>query len=293
MVTAGHCICHYEYNRWLHPEAFCKPLDQNQVSIFNKITLWGGYMDTEILLDSKNEFKIKKALIYDNPQRNWADIGILFTKKLLFDRKKLLKLSEDSKPLILPICLASKDLNLADKSMHGVGWGRAYDESPTRDKTNPQSSNPVYSSCMTNQMGNKDWRFQACNMDQIMKNNWSCEKKNYPPTNVRDYWNECQKLFGQAQNFFQQTDKSNIEYMKKVDKIIVSYEDDPTKKTVCYSEKLFKDKGWCEVHQVDLKTNPNAWGFCSSSCNPDYLKVLAIVTTNDSSKIKSALYNKI
>ena len=144
-------------------------------------------MDREKLIYRKNlrglkkGFKIKKAIIYDTPKEDWADMGILFTKKLLFNHKKLLKLSGERKPLILPICLASKDLNLADKSMHGVGWGRAYDESPTRDKTNPQSSNPVYSSCMTNQMGNKDWRFQACNMDQIMKNNWSCEKKNYPP----------------------------------------------------------------------------------------------------------------
>ena len=291
-MTAGHCICHIFYNEVLHPGAYCKTIDQNQVSIFNEITLYGGDMDREKLIYRKNlrklekGFKIKKAIIYDTPKEDWADMGILFTKKLLFNHKKLLKLSGERKPLILPICLPSKDLNLADKSMHGVGWGLIYHESPVRDQRNP---NPVYSSCMTNEIGNKDWRFQACNMVKIKNNNWSCEKKELPPMNVRmsrieriAYWYECQKLFGQARKFFQQSDRSKIDFMNKVDKIIVSHEDDPSKKTVCYSEKLLKEKGWCEVHHADLNTNPNAWGFCSPSCNPDYLQVLGSVTINGS-----------
>ena len=104
----------------IRPEAHCKSIDQNQVSVFNKITLYGGHMDTEILLDPKNSenaHEIKKALIYDEAQRNWADIGILFTKKHLFDHKKLLKLPREEEASILPICLPSNDLDLADKTI--------------------------------------------------------------------------------------------------------------------------------------------------------------------------------
>ena len=276
-MTATHCICYDPTNidpsqDPIHSGAYCKSIDKNQIGSNNKITVYGGDMDKQILLsDIRYKFKIYKALIYEPPSKIDVDIGILKTKKPLFDNNRLLKLSSDTsinlnlnKHSILPICLASKNLNLVDKSIHGVGWGMAYDE-----KINPY----YYSSCMTNEMGHKDWKFQHCNMEKIEKNNWSCEKKTYPPV-VTTYQHECNELFYKARIMFYKTDRAQIKFLDKVNKIIVSHEDDPAKKTICYRETLFWDKGWCEVHQIDSKTNPNAWGFCSSSCNPEFLKVL-------------------
>ena len=48
----------------------------------------------------------------------------------------------------------------------------------------------------------------------------------------------------------------------------------------CYRPDLFKDKGWCKItdevppHQSGKPTNPSTkWGFCSSSCKIEFMKV--------------------
>ena len=44
----------------------------------------------------------------------------------------------------------------------------------------------------------------------------------------------------------------------------------------CYKEELFSRKGWCQI-APDLPggPNPNQWGFCSTSCNIDFLRVIS------------------
>ena len=39
----------------------------------------------------------------------------------------------------------------------------------------------------------------------------------------------------------------------------------------CYNPELFKKKGWCLIVDSNVK-NPN-WGFCSTSCNIEFMKV--------------------
>ena len=277
-MTAGHCTCTTTFvNTNDHPKTFCKPASENQiVNKFNTISVFGGDKDKRMLLQPnnvQNSFAITKALLYEYPKfSNWTDIGILSSDKPMFNPQRLRSLSANSRPALVPICLASKNTDLSDKTMHGVGWGIRYDESPDGNITHPLNSNPYYSSCMTNEMGNQDFRFQACNMDVIKKNNWSCEKQKFPLGYITQQ-HECRSLFNEAQKIFDQTDKYNIEFMNKVGKIVISYEDDQEKQTICYRDREFREKGWCEVQGIDIRMNPNAWGFCSPSCDSNFFKV--------------------
>ena len=38
----------------------------------------------------------------------------------------------------------------------------------------------------------------------------------------------------------------------------------------CYRPELFRNKGWCKLPRTD----PGKWGFCSSGCKVNYMKVL-------------------
>ena len=59
--------------------------------------------------------------------------------------------------------MPDKDTDFNNQELLGVGWGWTYDESPIGEP----NRDPYYSTCMTNEIGNKEWRFQACNMKQI------------------------------------------------------------------------------------------------------------------------------
>ena len=39
---------------------------------------------------------------------------------------------------------------------------------------------------------------------------------------------------------------------------------------ICYRPELFRNKGWCKLPRTD----PGKWGFCSSGCKINYMKVL-------------------
>ena len=41
----------------------------------------------------------------------------------------------------------------------------------------------------------------------------------------------------------------------------------------CYRPKLFRDKGWCQIVEPSGSKIKNTWGFCSSSCKVEYMKV--------------------
>ena len=59
----------------------------------------------------------------------------------------------------------------------------------------------------------------------------------------------------------------------RLDKIHI-YENDPHQPIyICYNEKHLSEKGWCMVNGVDPLKNPGAWGFCSPSCDKEFLQV--------------------
>ena len=294
MVTAGHCICSAPDDPNTHKDALCKPSSQNQVIPGkNVIKVSGGNKDHTLLIGQwnvENQFEIVTAYILDDPGKNdfvgTTDIGILTSSRPLFDMKNLEgTMGAMAKPSILPICLGSKNYNFHGQNIHGVGWGATYDESP---KPNPKRD-PYYSSCLTNEVGKERWRFQACDMKHLQNTEtaklnklpWSCEKDKLPPDISHERRTRCGRYFAEARRMVQQTDKSNLERMDKVRKIIVyetgqiakkehnlrgppPYSAQHPKLLVCYDQKEFTQKGWCGVH--GKSTAYGAWGFCSPSC---------------------------
>ena len=286
MVTAGHCLCAtLKEDPDRHQDALCKPRHHNQIVVgVNEIKVYGGSKDTRVFQSSMNKeytFSVKTAFIMDDPKNDnfigTTDIGILITDSPLFNKVQVAKsLLTDATPPILPICLAAEDINFDEQDLYGVGWGWTYDESP-KGETN---RDPYYSTCMTNEVGKARWRFKHCNMKQIQKLKWSCEKNELPPDINKADLDRCKKYFDSARQIFQGTDKSNINFMDRINKIFVyegkpgpeeRYYSDSQKKLVCYSEKEFTETGWCEVR--GHSSSNGAWGFCSPSCNKQLMQV--------------------
>ena len=256
---------------------------------YNQIRVYGGSKDRTVLeskLNKANTFNVERALLLDtisNPNTDhWYDkfdVGILITARALFDRNYLrrsldiFQLANSYRPPILPICLANKDYDFDGQEVHGVGWGMRYHEYPI----DSVPRDPYYSSCMTNEIGNEKWRFQACDMNQIQKLGWSCQKRELPPDITPTEYHKCRRYFKRARKLFQETDKSNLVFMDKVRKIFVyeekllSGEMNPNKKLVCYKKEEFIERGWCDVK--GQSKSKLAWGFCSPSCNQNLMKV--------------------
>lgn len=282
MVTAGHCICETpQTHPNIHENAVCKPREHNQIEKGkNEINIYGGSKDKEFLKsakNNKNSFEVDQAYLMDNPKNGefvgTKDIGILLTKKSLFQKEIMQSnLSPHTRPPIIPMCLPAKDYDFDEKDIYGVGWGQRFDESP-------EGQDPFYSSCMTNEVGKEEWRFQACNMKQIERLKWSCEVNKLPPDISHSDRLQCRRFWINARRIFEKTDKSKIKYINRVKKIFiykkgVPFEEmqDPKYRLTCYSEEQFYNPGWCEVH--GQSSTKGAWGFCSPSCDRNLLKVL-------------------
>ena len=140
-----------------------------------------------------------------------------------------------------------------------------YDESPGEDPT----VDPIYSSCMTDEVGPEKWRFEHCDIQQLKKNNWSCEKTRYPDEvenlSLRSLGSKvlrsmCKNVFDRVKRLHEGIEIENID---RVDKIHI-YDGDPHQPIyICYNEINLSEKGWCMVHGADPLKNPGAWGFCS------------------------------
>ena len=246
-----------------------------------KLQFHGGSKDRSLLLALCADcwaHPSEKAFIMDDPKdevfSGTTDVGLIISYLPLFDKEELkTTLSIDYKPPVLPICLAAQDFDFTDQDLHGVGWGWTYDESP---KDTP-IRDPYYSTCMTNEIGKEEWRFKACNMEQIQKLQWSCEKYELPPDITQELLVRCRRYFVGARRMFHGTDKSNIRFIDRVNKIFV-YEgkglrgaSDTRTKLVCYNEEEFTKRGWCEVR--GHSSSNGAWGFCSPSCNQQVMQV--------------------
>ena len=182
-----------------HGKSLCKPYHDNQITpMFNDINVYGGHKNKDVLQTSQytdNSFLITYAFIKSDPIgdvfHGKDDVGLLIADKPLFHKDKLQNTKPLDRPPIVPICLAAKDANFNNEKIMGVGWGFQYEESPASDPTR----DPYVSSCMTNEVGPEKWRFEACNMQFIKENNWSCEKQKYPPNILGDI-KLCNALFG-------------------------------------------------------------------------------------------------
>ena len=285
MLTAGHCTCalrEKDPNKQPQPHknSLCKPQDQNQITpSFNTVDVYGGHMNTDRLKsadNAENTFTISYAYIKDidlsavDPFRK-SDLAILISDKLLFDEEKLKDYGPLDRPSMLPICLAAMDTNFDNERVMGVGWGKMYDEAPKNVK------NPYYSTCMTNEVGPEEWRFEHCEQNEL-NTDGSCEKKNRP-RDVLENKEICEKAFTEVTRLSVET---LVASMDMVDKILISSKDPNEPELTCYNERLFQEKGWCRVLHYKTRRHlgkiayRKQWGFCSPGCKNDKWKVQRI-----------------
>ena len=179
-------------------------------------------------------------------------------------RKNLYKAS------VIPICIAARteDTALDTKDLKLVGWGPRYTETPTPIPPNTRS--PLYSSCVTNEIGKNEWKFKACDMQELQKTRWLCERAPKYPSNYP--YNKCKGYFIKAEECVKKSldPVLNKKALDKADKIIVT--DSKGNDEECYKETHFKDMGWCKVQGLQSK-EPGAWGFCSPSCKESIIGV--------------------
>ena len=290
-MTAAHCICpgKREYaidkkNHRTHELSVCKKSsNHNQIKPgFNEAKVRGGHMDKDILRSSENignSFHVAFAFvkfsssslfgskIYNDDLIDKDDLAVLITDRPLFDMEKLKNAQYFDRPPIVPICLAAENSDINNEKLFGVGWGLIYDKTSVK-----KDKDPYYTSCMTNEVGPKDWTFQPCDMSFVKNNNWACAKKSIPlgktGLNKKD-WRKCRKYFAKARR---DLDELQIKALDDVDKIYIHSQNDPNAPFLtCYNEKQFSENGWCEVHQE--LTSTTAWGFCSPSCADKFLQV--------------------
>ena len=278
-MTAAHCTCSSKLDDpdkdpQPHEKSICKPEYTNQITPkYNEMKIYGGHMNIDELQSDENRenhFIISYAYAKDIDLKNLkdpfvkSDIAILISNKGLFDHDSLKVTKPLDRPSMVPICLAAVDTNLIKKEINGVGWGLIYDESPKR----PQ--NPYYSSCMTNEVGPEDWRFEHCNWEQLKENQMSCRKDKYPD-DVENNDLICKRAFYELKKQKVVTEIGNMDW---IDKIHIHTNDPDKPRWICYNEKHLVEKGWCEVLGHDpIKRNGKGWGFCSPSCKDDLLKV--------------------
>lgn len=299
VLTAGHCVCSKRGDH--HNDYLClsDPSKSQVVDGSNIIYAFGGSRSTKVLLsatDSNNPFKWKvtKAYIMEGSSEDkWDkyDIGMaiipenLGSDKRFFDKNALMERTKLGKAKIVPICLAALNTDFKDKTIRGVGWGSQYEESP--DKINDKSNrDPIISSCMTNQAGPQEWKFQNCDMQEIKKQSWECDTTHHPPGyNTPAYSKKCDDYFitfGQHEDPLQRPDLPNYpkfleERLKKVDKMYII--DEGGEEETCYLPRLLSETGWCKL-EYQANNKEVAWGICSPSCRTDIMKASTLYYNN-------------
>ena len=278
MLTAAHCLCvlpEVDPNEEPkpHKDSVCKPHDQNQITDgWNHVDVYGGHMNKDQLEsadNAENTFTISYAYIKDIDLSNGAvspfdksDFGILISDKPLFDKEKLKNHGPLDRPSMLPICLAAKDTYFDNEKVMGVGWGKMYDQAPDDEHVDP-----YYSTCMTDEVGPKKWRFEHCEQKEL-KSDGSCEKNDLP-REVEVNKETCEKAFLEATRLCEGT---QIGSMDMVDKILIHSKDPNEPILTCYNERNFREKGWCNVLN-HVTGEYGQWGFCSPSCKNDSWQV--------------------
>ena len=283
MLTAGHCICSKIKDQ---PDsgALCKDNGEDQiVKGKNTIQVLGGSRDaTKLKKPGSLRWRIVSAYVMKGPRDTFKgshDIGMAITSDStpFFNHDQLKDTTRNFLyyAKVVPICLAAKDTNIDKENMRGVGWGRRYSETPEPTEINP-TRNPIYSSCMTNEVGEEEWKFKGCDLEMIKNSDWYCyqigqvKTPKYPSNYPESQYDKCRQYFTDARKNLNKDDQDR---MDKVDKIYVTNANEKENhEKVCYRHEYFNHMGWCKVQGP----NPDAWGFCSPSCKHDIMKVGAL-----------------
>ena len=227
----------------------------------NEMYVFGGNRQKSVITqtDYPHKWAIDEAYIMGGSSDKTfdkQDIGIarLHYAEQFFDKIALKDPSKWITEDIVPVCLAAlnRDIRMNEK-LRGVGWGNAYVESPVEA--------PIYSSCMTSEASPLLWRFQNCDIENIRKRGWKCEKNKSPPSYEKGDVEKCIDYFDDA---LLNKDNLNSKQLEAIDVMYIN--DDTTTKAACYQPALLQNRGWCKLKfQPDKKVV--AWGICSSSCD--------------------------
>ena len=211
---------------------------------------------------------IMESSLYDSLDKE--DIGIVQIPdaRPFFNRKKLKDENLLGQANIIPVCLAALNYDIKSKKLIGIGWGYQYDEKPGLINGIRHSS---YSSCMTSEAGPKNWRFQNCDMDEIQKNGWDCEKNSLPPSYKEGDREKCQKYFREAELHKDAIKTIGGNKIRNID-IIYSINVKKGTQRTCFNPAHLQGRGWCKLAKQE-DPNEVSWGICSSSCKTKYLKV--------------------
>lgn len=296
VVTAGHCLCGVS-KRTNHAEMECQKDSNNvqlndvvlnQVTPENVIHVHTGKKDRSAMLESEKIVMAKAYVMLNGGTRNIDyDVGLITSPMKLGSRKrvhgkvsrKLVPTTFYSKPTstVAPICLGAESKELHECHITTVGWGKLYTEDPPEKSS---SMNNEFTTCTTNGVGPKTYRYQICNLALIELNEWQCPKT-HPPS-YDSIAEECSKLIkniddeiaGRTKNLkLHQEDWRRLNEVQ-IYEFIETDTDEPTtikKKLECYRTDLFKNGGWCEVKGSSSSAE---WGFCDTSCK--HVKVLFI-----------------
>ena len=101
---------------------------------------------------------------------------------------------------------------------------------------------------------------------EMQQNNGKSKLGSMEKCNV--YWNAADRLM------LRKMDDSVLQRVfNKAHRIVVG-------ETHCYRKDLFRNKGWCKITDEVAPASPGTaakpsttWGFCSSSCKVEYMKV--------------------
>ena len=273
----------------------CLESSENQIQPGkNTIVVAGGSKSREYLDALKHIFirtlkwDINAAYIMDDNMLKY-DVGIVELKESeeFFNPARLKINTELDYSIFVPICLGtsklSEKVDMINTEIKGVGWGIQYEEKPSASDSGGKRD-PIYSSCMTNEVSPYSWRFQNCDMKRMKtlvsnKNIWTCEKLKPPPEYEKDPegWQKCQDYFRK----FKQTNKYgkgptirlSDEVLDDID--VINIDSRPIPKT-CYNPDKLSQNGWCYLKDYPGKTKGKgpAWGTCSSSCDSKLMEVI-------------------
>ena len=196
------------------------------------------------------------------------DVGIVQIPDVrpFFNKEELKYENILRQAFIIPVCLAALNYDIKKEILIGIGWGIQYDEKPGRINGIRHST---YSSCMTSEAGPPKWRFQNCDMKEIEKNGWGCEKNELPPSYELGDSEKCQKYF--REELHQDVIKVTGGYKIKDIDIIYSINVKKDKQLTCFNPAHLQKRGWCKLAQQE-DVNEVSWGICSSNCQTKYLK---------------------
>ena len=271
-MAAGHCVCKKTRPATRPGEFFCLTSSKNQiVQGKNEIDIYGGGKSLYTMIQPvyKYHWKAEEAYIMGGSSVNEFDkfdMGIIKIPDVrpFFDKKALKEINVVNLADIIPVCLAALNYELERETLIGLGWGSQYDESPGESYGNRLS---IYSSCMTSEAGPQEWRFKNCDMKEIERNGWECEKQKPPPSYKTGESLKCKRYFWEAN-----VHKTPLKTQEMKDIEIMHITGGTMAKEICYNPKLLRERGWCKLAHQEYE-NVVSWGICSSSCDSKYMKV--------------------